>query len=169
MLKDTYPQASNGWSSPSWAVPSKDHGFQVRHAKPPATLLLQDHPDHFIGKVLNIGADWLLVDSVGNARPDTRYNIQADDGTYIYVQTEGPTLKDGRTLHRGKFERNVNGTNAWMNDVVVVGVLTVNGSSQVLIDMWEVVPWKSFERGIRNQKSTLDRVWLEQRTLGIHE
>jgi hypothetical protein len=77
------------------------------------------------------------VDSLGNARPDTRYNIQADDGTYIYVQTEGPTLKDGRILLRGKFETSANGTYAWMNDVVAVGVLTVNGSSQVLIDMSE--------------------------------
>jgi hypothetical protein len=92
-----------------------------------------------VGKVLNLGADWLLVDSRGNSRPDTRYNIQTDDGTYIYVQTEGPTLKDGRILLRGKFETNTNGTYAWLNDVVGVGVLTAK-TNQVLIDMWEVSP-----------------------------
>jgi hypothetical protein len=92
-----------------------------------------------IGKILNLGADWLLVDARGNARPDTRYNIQTDDGTYIYVQTEGPTLKDGRILLRGKFETSTNGTYAWLNDVVGVGVLTAK-TDQVLIDMWEVSP-----------------------------
>jgi hypothetical protein len=97
-------------------------------------------PDDPTGKVLNLGADWLLVDARGNARPDTRYNIQTDDGTYIYVQTEGPTLSDSRILLRGKFETSSNGTYAWMNDVVAVGVLTVNGGNQVLIDMWDVTP-----------------------------
>jgi hypothetical protein len=92
------------------------------------------------GKVLNLGADWLLVDASGNARPDTRYNIQTEDGTYIYVQTEGPTLKDGRILLRGKFETSMNGTYAWMNDVVAVGVLNVSGADKVLIDMWQVTP-----------------------------
>lgn len=96
--------------------------------------------DHDTGKILNLGADWLLVDAHGNARPDTRYNLQADDGTYIYVQTEGPTQKDGRILLRGKFETSVNGTYSWLNDIVAVGVLSVNGSSQVLIDMWQVNP-----------------------------
>jgi hypothetical protein len=96
--------------------------------------------DSHIGKVLNLGADWLLVDASGNARPDTRYNIQTEDGTYIYVQTEGPTLKDGRILLRGKFETSMNGTYAWMNDVVAVGVLNVSGADKVLIDMWQVTP-----------------------------
>jgi hypothetical protein len=93
-----------------------------------------------VGKILNLGADWLLVDARGTARPDTRYNLQTDDGTYIYVQTEGPTIKDGRILLRGKFETSANGTFAWLNDVVAVGVLNVNGTNQVLIDMWEVSP-----------------------------
>ncbi|KAH8698113.1 hypothetical protein GQ44DRAFT_633320, partial [Phaeosphaeriaceae sp. PMI808] len=92
------------------------------------------------GKIMNVGADWLLVDTRGNARPDTRYNLQTDDGAYIYVQTEGPTLKDGRILLRGKFEADTNGTYSWMNDVIAVGVLTVNGTNQVLINMWQVNP-----------------------------
>jgi hypothetical protein len=79
------------------------------------------------------------VDARGNARPDTRYNIQTDDGTYIYVQTEGPTLADGRILLRGKFETSTNGTYAWLNDVVAVGVLTA-GADKVSIDMWQVSP-----------------------------
>ncbi|KAL5117240.1 hypothetical protein ACEQ8H_004799 [Pleosporales sp. CAS-2024a] len=92
------------------------------------------------GKILNIGADWLLVDAHGTARPDTRYNLQTDDGAYIYVQTNGPRLKDGRILLRGTFETSTNGTYSWLNDVVAVGVLNVNGTNQVLIDMWEAVP-----------------------------
>ncbi|KAH6148214.1 hypothetical protein HBI68_192710 [Parastagonospora nodorum] len=88
------------------------------------------------GKILNVGADWYLVDSRGKGRPDTRYNLQTNDGTYIYVQTEGPTFEDGRTLLRAKFEAPINSTYSWMNEVVGLGVLTVNGTQQVLIDMW---------------------------------
>jgi hypothetical protein len=72
--------------------------------------------NNHVGKILNIGADWLLVDRRGNARPDTRYNLQTDDGAYIYVQTEGPSLADDTILLRGKFETDTNGTYAWMND-----------------------------------------------------
>ncbi|UPX15671.1 uncharacterized protein EKO05_0006112 [Ascochyta rabiei] len=89
------------------------------------------------GKVLNLGADWRLTDKDGKIRPDARYNIQTDDGAWIYVQTEGPTQSDGRTLLRGKFETATNGTYNWLNDVVAVGVLTRNGTEGVIIDMWE--------------------------------
>lgn len=80
------------------------------------------------------------MDAHGNSRPDTRYNLQTDDGAIIYVQTNGPTLKDGRILLSGKFETDSNGTYSWMNDVVAVGVLNVNGTNQVLIDMWQATP-----------------------------
>ncbi|XPS69763.1 hypothetical protein M3J09_002022 [Ascochyta lentis] len=89
------------------------------------------------GKVLNLGADWRLTDKDGKIRPDARYNIQTNDGTWIYVQTEGPTQSDGRTLLRGKFETATNGTYDWLNDVVAVGVLTRNGTEGVIIDMWQ--------------------------------
>jgi hypothetical protein len=91
------------------------------------------------GKVLDLGADWRLTDANGKIRPDARYNIQTDDGTYIYVQTVGlPPGKDGRTMLRGQFETATNGTYAWLNDVAAVGVLTRNGTESVLIDMWGV-------------------------------
>ncbi|KAJ4339371.1 hypothetical protein N0V87_003308 [Didymella glomerata] len=89
------------------------------------------------GKVLDLGADWRLTDKDGKIRPDARYNIQTDDGTWIYVQTEGPTQADGRTLLRGRFETSTNGTYNWLNDVVAVGVLTRSGTTGVTIDMWE--------------------------------
>jgi hypothetical protein len=89
------------------------------------------------GKILNLGADWRLTDVNGKYRPDARYIIQADDGTHIYVQTEGPTLEDGRSLLRGKFETGTTGTYAWLNDVVAVGVLNRSGD-KVFIDMWQV-------------------------------
>jgi hypothetical protein len=66
--------------------------------------------------------------------------LQTDDGEVIYVRTEGPTLKDGRILLSGKFETDTNGTYGWMNDVVAVGVLTTNGTNQVLINMWQANP-----------------------------
>ena len=89
---------------------------------------------------MNVGADWLLVDAHGTSRPDTRYNLQTDDGAIIYVQTNGPTVQDGKIMLSGKFETDSNGTYSWMNDVVGVGVLNVNGTNQVLIDMWSATP-----------------------------
>lgn len=56
----------------------------------------------------------------------------------VYVTTEGPTLPNGQTLLRGKFETSTNGSYAWLNDVVAVGVLNRAGTSKVLIDMWQV-------------------------------
>ncbi|KAH8891751.1 hypothetical protein GQ53DRAFT_686358 [Thozetella sp. PMI_491] len=91
------------------------------------------------GKILNLGADWRLTDVNGKFHPDTRYNIQLDDGTNVYLQTEGPTLDDGRSLLRGKFETATNGTYAWLNDVVGVGILSRSGD-KVFIDMWQVSP-----------------------------
>ena len=93
-----------------------------------------------IGKVLNLGADWRLTDAQGKFRPDARYNIQTDDGTYIYVQTEGlpPAVDGAPSMLRGRFETSTNGTAAWLNDVAAVGVIRRNGTSSVLIDMWQV-------------------------------
>jgi len=99
-------------------------------------LTILGRSNSYTGKILNVGADWYLVDSRGKGRPDTRYNLQTNDGTYIYVQTEGPTFEDGRTLLRAKFEAPINSTYSWMNEVVGLGVLRVNGTQQVLIDMW---------------------------------
>jgi hypothetical protein len=95
---------------------------------------------HISGKVLNLGADWRLTDAQGAFRPDARYNIQTDDGTFVYVQTEGlPPAEDGApSMLRGKFETSTNGTAAWLNDVAAVGVIRRNGTSSVLIDMWQV-------------------------------
>lgn len=90
------------------------------------------------GTVLSLGADWRLTDAQGVIRPDARYNIRTNDGTNIYVQTEGFPLPDGRTMLRGKFETGSNGTYAWLNDVVGVGVLRRNGTSAVRIEMWHV-------------------------------
>jgi hypothetical protein len=48
--------------------------------------------------------------------------------------------KDGRILLRIKYETASNGTYGWLNDVVAVGVLNVDGPNRVLIDAWEVSP-----------------------------
>ncbi|KAI2488045.1 DUF3237 domain containing protein [Pyrenophora tritici-repentis] len=93
------------------------------------------------GKVLPLGADWRLTDVRGAIRPDARYNIQTDDGTFITVMTEGlPPGPDGRTMLRGVFETSTNGTAEWLNEVAAVGVLTRNGTASVMIDMWQVTP-----------------------------
>lgn len=131
--EDQCPTASSAMSSQSLAVHSKGLSYLVSDTGRSSGIA-----HGTAGKILNLGADWLLVDAHGNARPDTRYNLQTDDGTYIYIQTEGPTQKDGRILLRGKFETAVDGPYGWLNDIIAVGVLNVNGTNQVLIDMFQV-------------------------------
>ncbi|EAT91065.1 hypothetical protein SNOG_01416 [Parastagonospora nodorum SN15] len=92
------------------------------------------------GTVLNVGADWRLTDAQAVIRPDARYAIRTDDGANIVVVTEGFPWPDGRTMLRGKFETSTNGSYAWLNDVVGVGVLKRNGTSAVRIDMWHATP-----------------------------
>jgi hypothetical protein len=41
------------------------------------------------GKILNNGADWQIVTQDGTAIIDTRYLLEADDGSLIYLQTKG--------------------------------------------------------------------------------
>ena len=41
------------------------------------------------GKILNNGADWQVVTKDGLAIIDTRYLLEADDGSLIYLQTKG--------------------------------------------------------------------------------
>lgn len=41
------------------------------------------------GKILNNGSDWQIVTKDGVAIIDTRYLLQADDGSLIYLQTKG--------------------------------------------------------------------------------
>lgn len=94
------------------------------------------------GKILNIGADWLLVDNGGKSRPDTRYVLQTDAGEIIYIKTEGLPPKDNSAgaplMLRGKFETSMNNTVAWLNDVAAIAVLRGGKPNTVLIDMWEV-------------------------------
>jgi hypothetical protein len=120
-----------------WAELLKDRDFPVQSPFIISTRLSPDHSYNFIGKVLNLGADWRLTDVDGKIRPDARYNIQTHDGVFISVTTDGPTQSDGRTLLKGRFETATNGTYDWLNDVVGVGVLTRNGTESVLIDMWQ--------------------------------
>lgn len=131
-----------------------------------------------IGTILNFGADWRLTDAQGKLRPDARYNLQTDDGTYIYVQTEGlPPAADGApSMLRGKFETDTNGTAAWMNDVAAVGVIRRKGTEAVLIDMWEVSAHvcqgsmnaeltRSRRRHLRNDGTKLSGLFRRQREL----
>lgn len=103
-----------------------------------------------IGKILNIGADWLLTDSGGKTRPDTRYVLQTDDGEIIYIQTEGlpPKTNGGEmpNMLRGKFETSRNGTVAWLNDVAAIAVLRVKNPNTVLIDMWQVSSNSAYQK-----------------------
>jgi len=43
----------------------------------------------FKGQVLNLGADWQLVQSDGTSIIDTRYGLQTHDGALVYIQTSG--------------------------------------------------------------------------------
>lgn len=89
------------------------------------------------GTVMNLGADWGLVDTTGVFSPDTRYSLRTDDGADIYIQTSGPAQPDGRTLLRGTFQTG-HPDYKWLNYIVASGVLQGGSGNYVMIDMWHV-------------------------------
>jgi hypothetical protein len=88
------------------------------------------------GKVLDLGADWGLVDKNGTFSADTRYQLQTDDGANIFIRTEGPSQPDGHLHLRMKFETG-SAKYYWLNNIVAVGILT-SGNGYVLIDGWQL-------------------------------
>lgn len=95
------------------------------------------------GKILDLGADWGLTDpQTGVFSPDTRYNLQTDDGANILIQTSGAEQPDTNIHLRLVFEtgdRNY----YWLNFVTAVGILQQvetfdNGSFVLRIDAWNV-------------------------------
>lgn len=93
------------------------------------------------GTIMNLGADWGVIDTNDTFFPDTRYSLRTDDGADIYIQTAGPTQADGRTLLRGIFQTG-HPDYLWLNYIVGNGILrrpTGNDTGKyVLIDMWQV-------------------------------
>ncbi|KAK4098464.1 hypothetical protein N658DRAFT_431912 [Parathielavia hyrcaniae] len=88
------------------------------------------------GKVLNLGADWGLVDKNGLFSADTRYQLQTDDGANIFIRTSGPAQPDGKLHLRMIFETG-HPKYYWLNNVVAVGILT-SGPGYVWIDGWQL-------------------------------
>jgi len=86
--------------------------------------------------VLNLGADWGLVDKDGLFSADTRYQLQTDDGANIFIRTSGPAQADGHLHLRIVFETG-SATYYWLNNIVAVGILT-SGDGYVLIDAWQL-------------------------------
>ncbi|KAK4139701.1 uncharacterized protein C8A04DRAFT_40492 [Dichotomopilus funicola] len=88
------------------------------------------------GKVLDLGADWGLVDKDGTFSADTRYQLQTDDGAHIFIRTSGPAQADGKIHLRMVFETG-NADYYWLNNIVAVGILTT-GNGYVAIDGWQL-------------------------------
>ena len=86
--------------------------------------------------MLNLGADWGLVDKDGVFSADTRYQLQTDDGANIFIRTSGPAQTDGRLHLRLVFETG-SSKYYWLNNIVAVGILK-SASGYVLIDAWQL-------------------------------
>lgn len=70
------------------------------------------------GHVLNLGADWGLTDPrTGIFSPDTRYQLQTDDGAFIYIRTSGSAQPGGELHLRVLFETGYT-KYYWLNNVV---------------------------------------------------
>lgn len=70
------------------------------------------------GKILDVGADWGWTDvQTGIFSADTRYNLQIDDGANIFLQTSGPSQKNGDLHLRVVFETG-DKKYYWLNNVV---------------------------------------------------
>lgn len=95
------------------------------------------------GKILDLGADWGLADpQTGLFSPDTRYNLQTDDGANLFLQTSGTSQPDG-TLHLRIVFETGDLKYYWMNNIVAVGILQrvatyPNGTFTLRIDAWNV-------------------------------
>jgi hypothetical protein len=114
----------------------------------------------FIGKILDVGADWGLVDPQTNVfSADTRYNFRTDDGADIFLQTAGPKAPDGHLHLRIIFEtgspkyywlNNVVGEfhaeNKWPNHFLTksnpaIGILTSNQPTNKNISLLRIDAW----------------------------
>ncbi|KAE8150640.1 hypothetical protein BDV25DRAFT_139638 [Aspergillus avenaceus] len=100
------------------------------------------------GEILDVGADWGLVDPKTNIfSADTRYNLRTDDGEDIYIQTSGPASPSGQLHLRLIFETGSR-KYYWLNNVIAIGVLTnverTPDSSLLRIDAWNMLTdWNS--------------------------
>ncbi|EME47797.1 hypothetical protein DOTSEDRAFT_21542 [Dothistroma septosporum NZE10] len=94
------------------------------------------------GKILDLGADWGVTDvQTGLFSADTRYNLQTDDGAYLWLQTSGPSIPAGGLHLRVNIETG-DKRYYWLNNVVAVGVLgRVAGNDTAFtlkIDVWHM-------------------------------
>jgi hypothetical protein len=94
------------------------------------------------GKVLNLGADWGLTDPrTGIFSADTRYNVETDDGAFLFLQTSGADVPGGGSHLRVVIETG-DPRYYWLNSVVAVGVLKLVNTTEVgytlTIDVWNV-------------------------------
>jgi len=72
----------------------------------------------FLGKILDVGADWGLIDPRTNIfSADTRYNLRTDDGADIYIRTSGPKGPDGH-LHLRLIFETASPKYYWMNNIL---------------------------------------------------
>ncbi|KAL4989159.1 hypothetical protein BDW68DRAFT_157571 [Aspergillus falconensis] len=70
------------------------------------------------GTILDVGADWGIVDSkTGIFSADTRYNLRTNDGADIFIQTSGPRAPSGNLHLRLLFETG-HPNYYWLNNVV---------------------------------------------------
>ncbi|CZS99318.1 uncharacterized protein RAG0_07685 [Rhynchosporium agropyri] len=89
------------------------------------------------GSIINLGADWGLIDSFGVFTPDTRYGLQTQDGANIYVRTSGPASTRPYEVHLRLVFETGHANYTWLNHIVAVGVLT-GYPTYVLIDVWQM-------------------------------
>lgn len=79
------------------------------------------------GEILNLGADWGLTDpQTGIFSPDTRYQLQTNDGANIYIQTSG-SLQPDATVHLRLIFETGDKKYYWLNNVI--GEIPNNASS----------------------------------------
>lgn len=70
------------------------------------------------GKILNLGADWGVVDTqTGIFTADTRYNLQTDDGANLWLQTSGSSRPEGGLGLRIVIETGDKGL-YWLNNAI---------------------------------------------------
>lgn len=91
------------------------------------------------GELLNIGADWGLIDAKGTFSVDAYYQLRTSDNANIFARSQGPPQPEnaGDRIQTHIILETGDENYYWVNNMLVVGVTTV-GDGFLTVDTWRI-------------------------------
>lgn len=89
------------------------------------------------GEILDLGADWGLIDSRGTFSVNAYYQIRTSDNVNIFARSQGPPQpgNTGDSLLTRIILETGDESYYWVNNAMIVGVTTV-GNGFLTVDAW---------------------------------